>query len=222
MSLASTMLTDIPGNVGMLFMPLLVLTPVLLMILPALIPMQIVRSSRRRFVREIGEELPIMLDLLATLSEGGLAFDQALDRIVSLQPGERILSREIRLFQADIAGGQRRVDALRRMADRADVPTLTNFASAVAQAEQSGSGLARTIRVQANDFRETRRDEALLAAQKLAIKLVIPMVLFFAPALFVATLGPTIYRIFVKLGQFAEEVGPPRAAPLDETTNTLP
>lgn len=211
LAMSSKLLMDIPGNVGLLLMPALLLAPVMTLLIPTMIPMLLVRARRRRVVQEIGEDFPIFMDLLATLTEGGLGFDQALDRIVSLQPGDRVLSQEVRLFQADLVAGQRRVDALRRMADRIDVPALTNFTSAVAQAEQTGSGLARTVRVQADDFREYRRNEALLRAQKLAIKLVIPMVLFFAPALFVSTLGPTIYRIIVRLGQFVEDVAPPQA-----------
>ncbi|MCG8651893.1 MAG: type II secretion system F family protein [Pirellulales bacterium] len=209
LELTADLLDAIPANLGTLVMPLVILSPLIVIGFPAMIPMLLVRARRRRIVREIGEDFPIFLDLLATLTEGGLGFDQALDRISDLQPGDRMLPQELVLFRADLLGGQRRVDALRRMSDRLDIPVISNFTSAVAQAEQAGSGLARTIRLQAEDFRQYRREAALNLAQALSIKLIVPLVLFFAPGLFIATLGPTVYRIFVRLGAFVDEVAPP-------------
>jgi len=208
LTLVSDLLRAIPGNLGMLAMPIVVLSPLIVIGFPALIPLLIVRVRRRKIVSEITQDFPIFLDLLATLTEGGLGFDQALDRISDLQPPDRILPRELILFRADLVGGQRRVDALRRMSDRLDIPAISNFTSAVAQAEQAGSGLSRTVRLQAEDFRQYRREAALGMAQALSIKLIVPLVLFFAPALFVATLGPTVYRILDRLGAFVENVAP--------------
>ncbi|MEO1617350.1 MAG: type II secretion system F family protein [Planctomycetota bacterium] len=208
LTLVTELLRAIPGNLGALALPFVIMSPLIVIGFPALIPMLLVRARRRKIVREITEDFPIFLDLLATLTEGGLGFDQALDRISDLQPPDRVLPKELVLFRADLVGGQRRVDALRRMSDRLDIPAISNFTSAVSQAEQAGSGLSRTVRLQADDFRQYRREAALTAAQALSVKLVVPLVLFFAPALFVATLGPTVHRIFVRLGAFVEDVAP--------------
>lgn len=208
LTLLKDLLQAIPGNLGMLAMPLVILAPLIVIGFPTLIPVLLVRARRRKIVREITEDFPIFLDLMATLTEGGLGFDQSLDRISDLQPPDRILPRELILFRADLVGGQRRVDALRRMSDRLDITAVSNFTSAVTQAEQTGSGLSRTVRLQADDFRQYRREAALNMAQALSIKLIVPLVLFFAPALFVTTLGPTVYRILDRLGSFVEDVAP--------------
>lgn len=200
---------SIPGNVGKLLIPLIVCAPLIMIATPACIPLLVVRARRRTIVQQVEEDFPLFLDLLATLTEGGYAFDQAVFRITELQPGQRAFPREVRTFQSDLLSGRRRVDALRRLSDRLDIDPVTNFTSAVIQADQTGAGLATTIRLQADDFRVLRRENAFAKAQAVAVKLIVPLVLLFSPALFVATLGPTVYRILAKLGQFAEDFLPP-------------
>ncbi len=72
---------------------------------------------------------------------------------------------------------------------------LSTFVSALVQAEQMGIGLADVLRRQADDLRGRRREQALLRAQALPVKLVIPLVICFLPGIFVFTLGPALYSI---------------------------
>jgi tight adherence protein C len=61
------------------------------------------------------------------------------------------------------------------------------------QAEQGGLGLSDVLRNQSDDMRNRRRENALMKAQALPVKLVFPLVICFLPALFVFTLGPAFY-----------------------------
>jgi tight adherence protein C len=46
------------------------------------------------------------------------------------------------------------------------------------------------LRVQSNEMRVKRRQKAEEAAQKIPVKIMIPLVLFILPSLFIAVLGP--------------------------------
>ena len=55
--------------------------------------------------------------------------------------------------------------------------------------------MAETLQHQADDLRQRRREEALLQAQALPVKLVFPLVICFLPGIFVSTLAPAIYQM---------------------------
>ena len=186
---------DIPGGVGDAFAAILAVGHWILFVIVAMGPVLVVRAARRRRVREAEQDLPLALELFATLAEAGLGFDSALARIVQSQPVERPLTQEFIGFQRDTRAGVARVTALKHLAERLDVMAVTIFVSAIIQAEQVGASLAETLRHQADDLRERRREQALLQAQALPVKLVFPLVSCFLPGIFLSTLGPVLYQM---------------------------
>jgi tight adherence protein C len=143
----------------------------------------------------IEQDLPLALELFATMAEAGLGFDAALARIVKARGATRPLAAEFVNFQIDLQAGIPRIQALRQLARRVDVLSLTRFTSALIQAEQAGASMAETLQHQADDLRQRRREEALLQAQALPVKLVFPLVICFLPGIFVSTLAPVIYQM---------------------------
>jgi tight adherence protein C len=202
-------LESIPGAISELFLPVLYASPWAVVVLLASVPWLVVRAARRRLVTAIEQDLPLVLELLATLSDAGLGFDAAIDRIVAGQPSERPLTAELRAFQREVLTGRPRIEALRRVARRVDVPSLTIFISAIVQAEQVGAGVSNVLRRQADDARDRRRDRALTQAQALPVKLVFPLVICFLPAIFVLTLGP-VFLQFIRIADTVLNQGTPR------------
>ncbi|MEZ6066736.1 MAG: type II secretion system F family protein [Planctomycetaceae bacterium] len=196
------LLYSIPGGVGEVFLPLSWSAPWLGSLTLAAVPFVLVRAVRRRRVADVEQDLPITLDLLATLAESGLSFDAALDRVLETQPSGRPLADDLRLFQRDVLAGRSRNVALRRLMERVDVPWFSIFISAVMHAEQVGSGLAQTLRVQADDLRMRRRERALALAMGVPVKLLFPLIVCFLPGIMVAALGPVIFQIIQVLDQF--------------------
>jgi tight adherence protein C len=194
-SILEGLLLRIPGGVGEVFLPFAWGSPFLVVALFSLMPWAYVRGQRQRRVQQVEQDLPLTLDLLATLAEAGLGFDSAVDRLLGAQPPNRPLTREFRQFQADLAGGRPRIDALRRLGARLDVMWFTIFISAVIQAERLGTGLSDVMRIQADDLRSRRRERALGFAMALPAKLVLPLVACFFPAIAVVVLGPVFFQI---------------------------
>ena len=185
---------EIPGGVGGLLAATVMTAPWMVLIVVSLIPVLVVRAARRQRVREVEEDLPLVLELFATLAEAGLSFDAALARILS-QTQRRTLAVELSAFQRDVLAGVPRLQSLRQLAHRVDVMSLTTFISAVVQAEQMGASIAETLRHQADDLRDRRRERALLLAQALPVKLVFPLITCFLPGVFISTLGPVLFQM---------------------------
>lgn len=194
----------IPGGVGETFLPVLQVAPWLVLLLLTSLPMVIVRRRRFERVALIEQDLPLALELLATLSEAGAGFDAAMARILSTRLSGRPLAAEFRQFQSELLAGISRAVCLRRLSARIDIPAVSTFVSALVQAEQLGMGLSRVLRIQADDLRARRRERAIAFANSLATKRVIPLVICFLPGLFIWTLGPAFVEFFRIVETFIE------------------
>ncbi len=193
-------IAQLPSGVGDLFIPIAYLAPWIIFLMVATAPLLIVRRARRERVEKVQQDLPLSLELLATLSEAGLGFDSALARVLQAIPEERPLIREFHTYQSDLLAGRTRVESLRRLARRLDVSSMTILVSALIQAEQLGSGIAQALRRQADDLRDRRRERANAFALSLPTKRMFPLVICFMPGIFTWTLGP----FFVQLFQYAD------------------
>jgi tight adherence protein C len=188
-------IVGVPGSAGDVLALVLQGGPWIVFLIAALVPTIAVRTRRRARMQAIEEDLPLALELFATMAEAGLGFDAALARIVRAQGSDRALSSEFVNFQHDMLAGMSRAQALRQLGRRVDIPSLTSFTSALIQAEAVGASMAETLQHQAVDLRQRRRENALLQAQALPVKLVFPLVICFLPSIFVSTLAPVIFQM---------------------------
>jgi pilus assembly protein TadC len=196
LALATKSIEAIPGGIGDLFLPIAYTAPWLLLAVLAGIPWLVVRRTRRLRVESVEQDLPIALDLLATLSEAGLGFDTSLSRILETNLADRPLARDLRSYQADLLAGRPRIDALRRLARRIEVTSISILVSALVQAEQLGTGIAQVLRRQADDLRSRRRERANAFAMTLPVKRMFPLVICFLPGIFIWPLGPAFAQLF--------------------------
>ena len=138
-------------------------------------------------------QLPDVLDLLTISVRAGLGFDAALGKVVEKMRGP--LPDEYRRALAEVRMGKTRRDALRDIIPRTDVPALTNFISAVIQAESLGVSISKVLQVQSEQMRIERRQRAEEMAQKAPIKMLFPLVGCIFPTLFLVILGPAAIMI---------------------------
>jgi tight adherence protein C len=150
-----------------------------------------VRARKRR--EEMQRSLPDALDLLAVTVEAGLGFDAAILKLTEHMHGPLIDEFAIALGETRM--GQSRHDALKKLSARVDAPDVTAFVRAIIQADQLGTALAKTLRVQAVDARLKRHAAAEERAMKAPIKMLFPTVLFIFPAMFIVILGPALINL---------------------------
>jgi tight adherence protein C len=159
-----------------------------------MIPPMYLRAKAKRRQESILKALPDALDLMSIAVEAGLGFDQAMGKVYEKWDNELGLAfgqvlREIQL-------GSLRREALRRMADSMDVNEVTSFVAAIIQADQLGVSISRVLKIQAEQMRIRRRQRAQEKAQQAPIKMMIPMVIFIFPSIWLVILGPSAVQLF--------------------------
>ena len=151
-------------------------------------------ANRARDRQEaIQGELPDIADQIAITVQAGLSFEQAIARTVDSTTGP--LSEELGRFLHDVRLGMSRTDAFKGLQERADVPDMTNFVRAIAQAEKTGVSIADVLQIQADELRSKRRQRAEERAMKLPVLMLLPLVTCILPPLLMVLLGPAVLQI---------------------------
>ena len=141
----------------------------------------------------IANEMPDVMDLLCVSMEAGLGFDAAMVKI-----GERlsgVLVAELNIAQTEINYGKPRREAMKSLSERNSVEELKTFVGSIIQAEQLGIPINQVLKAQAEELRIKRRQRAEEKAMKAPVKMMIPLVVFVLPVLFIVLLGPTILQV---------------------------
>jgi tight adherence protein C len=161
------------------------------------IPNLVVVMRLKKRHREIRAHLPEAIDLLEICVSSGIGLDMAWN-IVSdeIQHVSSILASAMSLTNFEINLGASRVEAMRHMAERTGVRELSSLAAILIQTERFGTSIAETLGVFATSMREERSFTAEENAEKMAVRLIFPMVLFIFPAVLVIVAGPAVITIF--------------------------
>jgi tight adherence protein C len=145
----------------------------------------------------IRRELPDAMDLLTISVESGLAFDAAVAQVARKTSGP-VADEFARVLQ-EMQIGTGRVNALRALAERSDVAELQSFIGAMVQADAFGIPIASVLRVQAKEMRVKRSQRAEEQAQRVPIKILLPLVFCILPCLFIIIMGPAVILILQNL-----------------------
>ncbi len=145
---------------------------------------------------QIKKSLPDSMDLLTISVEAGLGFDAALSQVAKNTDGP--LAGEFFRVLQEMQIGKSRADAFRSLADRTSVGELRAFVSSLVQADQFGIPIANVLRAQSQELRVKRRQVAEEKAQKVPVKIMVPLVIFIFPVIFIIILGPAAAGFFGK------------------------
>jgi tight adherence protein C len=146
--------------------------------------------------------LPDALDLVVICVEAGLGLDQALLYVSQeLRIAHPELCEEFDIVNAEMHVGKTRIEALRSLATRTGVDDIQALVATLIQTDRFGTSVAQSLRVHSDDLRTKRRQRAEEKAAKTTVKMLIPLVFFIFPALFVVILGPAVINLLHLLGQ---------------------
>ena len=158
-----------------------------------MIPNLILNGKIRERQKSVLKTMPDVMDLLTVSVEAGLGFDSALSKVTEKMPGT--LSEEFQVLLQEIKVGKSRKEAMYQMAERVGVPDFRSFISAIIQADQLGVSLGRVLRIQSEQIRVNRKQMIQEKAMKAPIKMLIPMIIFIFPVIFIVLLGPTAINL---------------------------
>lgn len=156
------------------------------------LPMLWLTQQAQKRQEGIQKSLADFLDLLVICMEAGLGLDVAINKITSLKTVKTsaYLQEELTRYTRDVGFGRSRKDALLDMAERTGVDDLNAIINAIVQSYEMGTSVAHTLRVQSDSLRAKRLTKAEEKANKIPVKMVIPIYVFLFPAIFVCIFGP--------------------------------
>ncbi len=156
-------------------------------------PTMYLRSRVSSHQKGIKRQLPDAMDMLCVCIEAGLGFDAALLKVSQKLKGPFI--DELLIVYREIQMGRTRREALQNLCDATNLDELKTFASALVQAEQLGIPINNVMRAQSEQLRIERSQQAKEKGMKASIKMLLPMLLFIFPVVFIILMGPTVLNI---------------------------
>jgi tight adherence protein C len=163
------------------------------------LPYGFIQGKAKARQHEIRKALPFTLDLISISVEAGMALDGAMQIVMEKSTGP--MADELNLTLREIRLGKGRNEALVDMANRVGVDDLKSFVTAVTYIARLGGSLVDVIRIQAQAMRIKRRQRAEEKAMKTPVKIMIPLVFFIFPSMFIVILGPAGISIMQSMTQ---------------------
>ena len=140
--------------------------------------------------------LPDALDLMVVCVEAGLGLDAAMRRITTeLAQSCPIICEEFAMANFQLQMGRPRREVLRDLGIRTGVDDVRSLAAVIIQAEKFGSSISSALRVQSDAMRLRRRQMAEERAAQTSVKIMIPLIFFIFPGVFVVLVGPAVMRM---------------------------
>jgi tight adherence protein C len=160
------------------------------------LPGLVVGQIKKRRMEAVFLGLPDAIDLMVVCVEAGLGLDTAMRRVTTeLATSCPALCEEFMIANFQVQMGRARKDVLRDLGVRTGVDDVRSLAAVIIQAEKFGSSIGQALRVQSDSMRTKRRQLAEERAAKTAVKIMIPLVLFIFPGVFVVLVGPAGIQI---------------------------
>jgi tight adherence protein C len=163
------------------------------------IPNMVVSARRNARRNEVRQFLPDAVDLLEICVSAGLGLDMAWNAVGDeMRSVSKVLGDEMALTVLELQLGAPRTVAMRNMAQRTGAQELASLVALLVQSERFGTSLAESLRTFAESMRDARSRRAEETAEKTAVKLLFPLVLFIFPVMLITTVGPAaivLYRI---------------------------
>jgi tight adherence protein C len=153
-----------------------------------------IRANTR--VEVLTTEFPFLLDLMLMMLESGVSLDQCFR---SIAREERVAvpnhARLVAMLIDDLDRGQDYPVAFDRWATRVGVSGSRELAALFRQSLFQGMELVPALREFIREFSQRRVARAREAIGKITVKMVVLMLVFFMPALFIVLAGPPVASI---------------------------
>jgi tight adherence protein C len=146
--------------------------------------------------RAVSRGLADAIELLVIAVEAGLSLEDAMNRIVvELRRSQPAMADELALTGADLKILPNRDEALRRLAERVDLPSVHSVVTTLSQTLKFGTPLAQALRVVAEELRNDGLLKLEEQANRMPVLLTVPMILFILPSLFLIISGPAFLKV---------------------------
>lgn len=161
-------------------------------ILPALI----LHKLAKKRMQSLRKFFPDALDLLIVCCEAGLGLLESFQRVRNeLEFVHPTLAHEIGLVCSKVRVGLSMQQALQEFSDRTGLEDIRGLNSVIVQSLKLGTGVAESIRVYSEEYRDKRLQAAEENAAKLGVKMIFPMMFCIWPSFFIVAIGPAVLKV---------------------------
>lgn len=151
-------------------------------------------AGRRR--RRVGNELPMLIDLLRLLQGVGFSMDQSLQTLGDkLRPALPVLGQEIHDANVNYSLGRSRPQSLRRLSEAYDDEDLRSLVQLIVQVHAHGGAVQEPLKQFSVRLREQRRHTLKEKVGKLSVKMTVVMMVTLLPALMLVLSGPALMAL---------------------------
>jgi tight adherence protein C len=168
-------------------------------------PRWILWFIRRRFNAAVQRGTPDAIDLLVVCSEAGMGLESALEQVAKeMNRSNPSMSGILSALLDDLRVLPNRRDAFENLAQRTTTDGMRRFGTMVNQGLQYGTGLSHALRAIAEELRRERIIKLEDKAHKLGAKLIVPMVIFMLPAMFVIMAGSPFLHLMQSMSSVSK------------------
>ena len=171
-------------------------TRVFIGLVGAYLPTLMLKNRTIKRQQSIKRAWPDALDLMLLCVEAGMSVEHAFKRVakeIGMQSAE--LAEEITLTTAELSFLEDRTRAYDNLGKRTGLDVVKSVMTSLIQADRYGTSVGTSLRVMAEEGRETRMMDAEKKAAALPPKLTVPLIVFFLPVLFIVIISPAMIKI---------------------------
>ncbi|MBX2988493.1 MAG: type II secretion system F family protein [Bdellovibrionaceae bacterium] len=166
------------------------------------LPIMHANANKKRRELSVRGDMPFFVDLLALSVEAGLDFFSAIQKLVDKADGtESVLADEFATVLKDVKIGASKAQALKELAERLDMSEITSFVAVLIDAEHTGAPIAQVLKDQSTQMRLERFVRAEKAGARASQAMMIPLMIFIVPAVFIMVFGPVAISFMYGNGQ---------------------
>ena len=163
-----------------------------------------IARAQRHLQQKYRVIFPDLLDMLVVCIDAGLSLNGAFDRIrPEATKRSSALGSNLAILGAETRAGRSTADALDSFADRVNLDEVRAFVLALRQSLELGMDVADALRSFSDEMRDRRLLRAEETANKLPVKMVIPLGVCIFPVILMVMMLPVVIRflsVMVKVG----------------------
>lgn len=159
-----------------------------------------IARRQRLLVQKYRQIFPDFLDLVVICIDAGLSLGAALDRVkTEIMKQSRELGINLEIMGAEIRAGRSMIEALESFADRLGLDESGSFVTMLRQSFEIGSDVGDSLRIYSDEMRDKRLLRAEEMANKLSVKMVLPLSFFIFPVVLLVVMLPVVIKLLTVL-----------------------
>ena len=159
-------------------------------------PDAFIARRQRLLSAEYRNIFPDVLDLLVVCVDAGLSTEGGLDRVSGeIGKRSRLFGINLAVMTAEMRAGRSFIEALGTLSDRLMISEARSLVAVLRQSAELGSDVGEALRNFSHEMRNKRLIRAEEQANKLSVKMLMPLAIFIFPVVLMALLLPVIIRL---------------------------